>query len=53
VISPGVGDAPDAGPGVGKLKVEKENWPRKALVMKETGPELAAEQGTPRGLVLG
>jgi hypothetical protein len=41
VISPGVGDAPAAGPGVGKLKVEKENWPRKALVMKETGPELA------------
>jgi hypothetical protein len=42
VISPGVGDAPAAGTGVGKLKVEKENWPRKALVMKDTGPELAA-----------
>jgi hypothetical protein len=41
VISPGVGDAPAAGPEVGKLKVEKEGWPRKALVVKESGPELA------------
>lgn len=41
VISPGVGDAPVAGPEVNKLKVEKEGWPRKALVMKESGPELA------------
>jgi hypothetical protein len=41
VVSPGVGDAAAAGTSGGKLKVEKEGWPRKALVMKESGPELA------------
>jgi hypothetical protein len=43
VISPGVGEAPPAAADGGKLKVEKEGWPRKALVMKETGPELAED----------
>jgi hypothetical protein len=41
VISPGVGDAPAPSAGGGKLKIEKDGWPRKALVVKETGPELA------------
>ena len=41
LISPGVGDAPGAGAAEGTLKIEKEGWPRKALVVKETGPELA------------
>jgi hypothetical protein len=41
LVSPGVGEAPTAGAGAGKLKIEKEGWPRKALVVKETGPELA------------
>jgi hypothetical protein len=40
VISPGIEDAPASGPGPGKLNVEKDRWPRKALVMKQKGPEL-------------
>jgi hypothetical protein len=40
VISPGIGDAPASGPGPGKVQVEKDGWPRKALVIKEKGPEL-------------
>jgi hypothetical protein len=40
VISPGIGDAPAAGPGSGRVKVEKDGWPRKALVVKQKGPEL-------------
>jgi hypothetical protein len=40
VIAPGVGDAPAAGPQ-GKLEVEKDRWPRKALVLKQTDTELA------------
>ena len=41
VVAPGVGEAPAASAAAGKLKVEKEGWPRKALVVKQTGPELA------------
>jgi hypothetical protein len=40
VTSPGIEEAPASGPGPGKIKVEKEGWPRKALVVKEKGPEL-------------
>jgi len=40
VISPGIGDAPASGPGPGEVNVEKDGWPRKALVVKEKGPEL-------------
>jgi hypothetical protein len=40
VISPGIEDAPASGPGPGEVKVEKDRWPRKALVMKQSGPEL-------------
>jgi hypothetical protein len=40
VISPGVGDTPGSGPGQGKVNVEKERWPRKAMVVKQKGPEL-------------
>jgi hypothetical protein len=41
VIAPGVGDGPASGPRPGEVKVDKDRWPRKALVMKEKGPELA------------
>lgn len=41
MITPGVGDAPPAAPGVSKLAVEREGWPRKALVVKEKGRDLA------------
>jgi hypothetical protein len=41
LLSPGVGDAevPLAGPG--KLKVEKDRWPRKAVVVKQKDAKLA------------
>jgi len=41
--APGVGEPPAmaGGAGPGKVKVEKERWPRKALVVKQTGAELA------------
>jgi hypothetical protein len=41
VVAPGVGEGPEGTTGVGKLKVEKDGWPRKALVVKQTGSELA------------
>ena len=41
VRAPGVGEAPATGFGPGKVEVEKERWPRKALVVKQTGAELA------------
>jgi hypothetical protein len=41
VIAPGVGEAPASTDRGGKLKVEKDRWPRKALVVKQTGTELA------------
>jgi hypothetical protein len=41
VIAPGIGEAPSATGNDGKLKVEKDRWPRKALVVKQTGTELA------------
>ena len=40
VTAPGVGEAP-AATVPGKLEVEKDRWPRKALVMKQSGTELA------------
>jgi hypothetical protein len=43
VIAPGVGEAPAAAANGGKLKIEKDGWPRKALVVKQTGTELADE----------
>jgi hypothetical protein len=41
VVAPGVGDASAASGAAGKLKIEKEGWPRKALVVKQSGSELA------------
>jgi hypothetical protein len=41
VIAPGIGEAPVAAPTGGKLNVEKDRWPRKALVIKQTDAELA------------
>jgi hypothetical protein len=41
VTAPGVGEAPPSGPGPGEVEVEKARWPRKALVMKQSGTELA------------
>ena len=41
VIAPGIGEAPVAAPTGGKLNVEKDRWPRKALVIKQTDTELA------------
>jgi hypothetical protein len=41
VIAPGIGDAPAAPDGGGKLKIEKDRWPRKALVVRQTGTDLA------------
>jgi hypothetical protein len=41
VISPGIEDAPGSGQGTGKVTIEKDRWPRKALVVKQKGPELA------------
>jgi hypothetical protein len=40
-IAPGVGEAPGLPPERAKVKVEKDRWPRKALVVKQTGTELA------------
>jgi hypothetical protein len=41
VVAPGVGEAPAQSAGQGKLKIEREGWPRKALVVKQSGSELA------------
>ena len=41
VIAPGVGDPEGSSSGPGKLKVEKDGWPRKALVMKQKYDDLA------------
>jgi putative oligomerization/nucleic acid binding protein len=40
LTGPGLGEAPPASVQ-GELEVEKERWPRKALVLKQTGTELA------------
>jgi hypothetical protein len=40
VLSPGVGDAQAAEAGPGEVNVERDGWPRKALVVKQKGPEL-------------
>jgi hypothetical protein len=40
LTAPGLGEAPPASVQ-GELKVEKDRWPRKALVVKQTGTELA------------
>jgi hypothetical protein len=46
MVYPGVGEAPslthDPGGAGGKLRIEKQGWPRKALVKRETGDELGA-----------
>jgi hypothetical protein len=41
VIAPGLGDAPAASSPAGELEVERDRWPRKALVVKQKGSELA------------
>jgi hypothetical protein len=41
VTAPGVGEQEGSADGPGEVEIEKEGWPRKALVLKQTGPELA------------
>jgi hypothetical protein len=41
LTAPGVGESRAGGPRPGKVEVEKDRWPRKALVVKQSGPELA------------